>query len=169
MDILHLVDRLEELFNSSKSVPLTKHVLIDEERMLELIDQLRLSIPEEIKKADQVLNQKDRIIAQAQEESNRLINLAKEKVNLLVEQDAIVKQAQSRAEEIKSLSLEETKVIKREADEYAVESLIKLESEIERIQTQIRNGIRSLKYNSSTTANNSSTPTENGISENTIN
>jgi len=147
MDILHLVDRLEELFNSSKSVPLTKHILVDEERMLELIDQLRLAIPEEIKKADQILNQKDRIIAQAQEEANRLINLAKEKVKQLVEQDAIVVQAQSKAEDIKLQAVEETKIIKQEADDYAIDSLVKLESEIERIQTQVRNGIRALKSN----------------------
>ena len=145
MDILHLVDRLEELYNSSKSVPLTKHILVDEERMLELVDQLRLAIPEEIKKADQILNQKDRIIAQAQEEANRLINLAKDKVKQLVEQDAIVIQAQSRAEDIKLQSVEETKIIKQEADDYAIDSLVKLESEIERIQTQVRNGIRALK------------------------
>jgi len=49
--ILHLVDRLEELFNESKSLPLTHKVIVDEERMLELIDQMRLAIPEEIKKA----------------------------------------------------------------------------------------------------------------------
>ena len=49
MDILHLVDRLEELFNDSRSVPFTHSVMVDEERILDIIDQMRVSIPEEIK------------------------------------------------------------------------------------------------------------------------
>ena len=46
MDILHLVDRLEELFNESRSVPFTHSVFVDEDRMLDIIDQMRVSIPD---------------------------------------------------------------------------------------------------------------------------
>ncbi|NMC54377.1 MAG: ATPase, partial [Chloroflexi bacterium] len=45
MDILHLVDRLEELFNESRSVPFTHSVIVDEDLMLDIIDQMRVSIP----------------------------------------------------------------------------------------------------------------------------
>ena len=55
MDILQLIDRLEELFNAAKAVPFTHNVVVDEDRMLELIDQMRIAIPEEVKKAQQVL------------------------------------------------------------------------------------------------------------------
>ena len=79
MDILHLVDRLEELFNESRKIPFTHNVIVDEDRMLDIIDQMRVSIPEEIKKAQQLLVQKDRVIAQAKEESDRILQLAKEK------------------------------------------------------------------------------------------
>ena len=75
MDILHLVDRLEELFNESRPVWFTHSVIVDEDRLLDLIDQMRITIPEEIKKAQQLLAQKDRIMAQAQEEGNRTIAL----------------------------------------------------------------------------------------------
>ena len=68
MDILHLIDRLEELFNESRAIPFTHNVVVDEEKMLDLIDQMRVAIPEEMKKAQQVLTQRDRILAQAQEE-----------------------------------------------------------------------------------------------------
>ena len=54
MDILQLIDRLEELFNESKSIPLTRNVMVDEDRMLDIIDQMRIAIPEEVKKAQQV-------------------------------------------------------------------------------------------------------------------
>ncbi len=62
MDILHLVDRLEELFNESRPVWLTHSVIVDEDRMLDLIDQMRVAIPEEIKKAQQIIAQRDRIM-----------------------------------------------------------------------------------------------------------
>ena len=79
MDIMHLVDRLEELFNESRLIPLTHNVIVDEDRMLEIIDQMRISIPEEVKKAQQVLAQRDRVLAQSQEEGNRTIALSKKK------------------------------------------------------------------------------------------
>ena len=66
MDILHLVDRLEELFNESRPIPLTHNVVVDEDRMLEIIDQMRISIPDEVKKAQQVLAQRDRAHAASQ-------------------------------------------------------------------------------------------------------
>ena len=73
MDILHLVDRLEELFNESRSVPFTHSVIVDEGKMLDIIDQMRVSIPEEIKKAQQIITQRDRILAQSKEEANRTL------------------------------------------------------------------------------------------------
>ena len=66
MDILHLVDRLEELFNQSRPIPLTRSVIVDEDRFLEIIDQMRISIPEEVKKAQSLEVQKDRILAHAE-------------------------------------------------------------------------------------------------------
>ena len=54
MDILQLIDRLEELFNESKAIPLTRNVMVDEDRMLDIIDQMRIAIPEEVKKAQQL-------------------------------------------------------------------------------------------------------------------
>jgi len=79
MDILHLVDRLEELFNESRVIPLTHSVVVDENRFMDIIDQMRVSVPDEIKKAQQINVQRDRILAQAQEEANRTLALAREK------------------------------------------------------------------------------------------
>ena len=50
MDILHLIDRLEELFNESRAIPFTHNVVVDEEKMLDLIDQMRVAIPDEMRK-----------------------------------------------------------------------------------------------------------------------
>lgn len=145
MDILHLVDRLEELFNESRPIWFTHSVMVDEDRMLDLIDQMRVSIPEEIKKAQQILAQRDRILAQAQEEANRTIQLAREKAEQMIERDAIIQAAHARAEQIIQQARLETETTKHDADEYVLESLSRLEVELEKMLNQVRNGVRALQ------------------------
>jgi cell division septum initiation protein DivIVA len=145
MDILHLVDRLEELLNQSRPLPFTHNVMVDEDRMLDLIDQMRVAIPEEVKKAQQLLAQRDRLLAQAQEEANRTIAIAREKSEQLVERDAIVQAARSQADQIIAQSHVEGDRNRQEADEYVVETLAHLEMEMERLLNQVRNGIRTLQ------------------------
>lgn len=144
MDILHLVDRLEELFNESRSIWFTHSVIVDEDRMLDLIDQMRVSIPEEIKKSQQLLSQRDRVMAQAQEEANRTLALAREKGEQLLERDSIVQAAQARADQIINQAKLEVEATKSEADDYVLNALSKLEIELERSLNQVRNGIRTM-------------------------
>jgi hypothetical protein len=145
MDILHLVDRLEELFNQSRPIWFTHSVIVDEDPMLDLIDQMRMAIPDEVKKAQQVLAQRDRILAQAQEEANRTLAIAREKSEQLVERDAIVQAAHVRAEQIVNGTRGDIDATRREADEYVVNTLRRLEMELERFLTQVRNGITVLQ------------------------
>ncbi len=145
MDILHLVDRLEELFNESRSVPFTHSVIVDEDRMLDIIDQMRVSIPEEIKKAQQLLAQRDRILAQSQEEANRTLQLAREKSEQMVEKDGIVQAAHARSEQIIAQGRAEAEKQKHDADDYVLDTLQNLEAEMERILGQVRNGVHALQ------------------------
>jgi cell division septum initiation protein DivIVA len=145
MDILHLVDRLEELFNESRPFFFTHSVLVDEDRMLDLIDQMRVSIPEEIKKAQQLQAQRDRLLAQAQEEANRTLSLAREKADALLERDAIVQAAQAKAEQIIAQAHADVEVVRQDADKYVLDTLTNLEVEMERVLNQVRNGIRALE------------------------
>jgi hypothetical protein len=145
MDILHLIDRLEELFNESRAIPFTHNVVVDEEKMLDLIDQMRVSIPDEMKKAQQVMTQRDRILAQAQEEANRTLALAREKGEQLLERDSIVQNAQSFAEQRATDIISDADKTRIEADHYVIETLTHLEFELERYLNQVRNGIQSVQ------------------------
>ena len=145
MDILHLVDLLEEELNQSRPLWFTQNVIVDEERILNIIDQMRVSIPEEVKKSQQLLAQRDRILAQAQEEANRTLAIAREKSEQLVERDAIVQAAQTRADEIISNARTEADRVQLDTDDYVIETLSRIEIELERYLTQVRNGIRTLK------------------------
>lgn len=145
MDILHLVDRLEELFNESRPIWLTHSVIVDEDRMLDLIDQMRVAIPEEIKKAQQVISQRDRVLAQAKEEANRTISLAREKAEKQLEDNEIIQSAKIRAEQIIDQAHKEAAATQREADKYILDSLTNLEVTLDRLLSQIRNGINTLQ------------------------
>ena len=145
MDILHLVDRLEDLLNQSRPLPFTHNVIVDEDRMLDIIDQMRVAIPEEVKKAQQMTAQRDRILAQAQEEANRTLAIAREKSDQLVERDAIVQAAQARADQILADAGAEIEQTRQEADRYVIDTLTHLEMELERFLNQVRNGIRTLQ------------------------
>jgi hypothetical protein len=155
MDILHLVDRLEELFNESRSIPLTHSVIVNEERMLDIIDQMRVSIPEEIKKSQQVLAQRDRIMAQAQEEAARTVQLAKEKGDQLVSRENLVQQAQGKADQILQAARADAEQIRAEADDYTLDVLTKLEAELVKSLNQARNGIAKIRAERAVPANGS--------------
>jgi vacuolar-type H+-ATPase subunit H len=145
MDILHLVDRLEELFNNSRPIPLTHNVIVNEDKFLDVIDQMRISIPEEVKKAQEVFSKKDRVMAQAQEEANRTLELAREKADTLVDKEALVQDAKRRADQIIEQARMEAENIKAGADQYALDSLENLEREMEQLLVQVRNGIQVLE------------------------
>lgn len=144
MDILHLVDRMEELFNAGKPVPLTRNVMVDENAFMDIIDQMRISIPEEIKKAQQVLAQKDRILAQAQEEANRTVALAREKSEKMIEKSEIYQAAQAKVDMITDQASKEASQSIMDADRYVIDTLSNLEHELNKVLAQVRNGIAAL-------------------------
>lgn len=145
MDILQLIDRLEELFNESKSIPLTRNVMVDEDRMLDIIDQMRIAIPEEVKKAQQLLGQRDRVLAQAQEEANRTLEIARQKADQMITKDMVTQEAARRAEQIVAQARTEAENVRADADDYVVDSLSQLQAELERISNQVNNGIRTVQ------------------------
>jgi len=142
MDILQLIDRLEELFNDAKALPFTHNVVVDEDRMLELIDQMRIAVPEEVKKAQQVMAQRDRVMAQAQEEANRTLQIARDKADQLVQKDMIVGEAQRRAEQIVNQARAEAEATRADADNYVIDTLMQLQDQIAKLSGQVSNGIR---------------------------
>ncbi len=145
MDIQHLVDRLEDLIDEGRHLPMTKMTMIDEEHALEIIDQMRISIPEEIDKASRVINQRDRLMAQANEEAARVVDLAREKSDQLIQRDAVVQAAQNRAANIIEQARQDAEAIRSEADNYVLEVLNELEGHLIKTLTVVRNGINKIQ------------------------
>ncbi len=141
MDIQHLVDRLEQLLNDSNRLPLSAYLLVNEDRIYNLIDQMRVAIPEEIKRAKRIEAEKDRILAQANEEADRVRGLAKQEAGELVNRDAITMSSQQRADNILERARRDADALRQDADGYVIEALTKLEEDLLRSLAVVRNGL----------------------------
>jgi cell division septum initiation protein DivIVA len=141
MDILHLVDRLEELVNEGRRLPLSNKVMVDEQKIWDLIDQMRISIPEEVKKAKRTNQERDRIIAQAHEEAARMVDLKREEAAAMVSDHELARAAEERAATIVERAKRDVESLRADADEYVIQVLDSLGADLERALKEVRNGI----------------------------
>jgi vacuolar-type H+-ATPase subunit H len=145
MDILHLIDQLEALLNEGSHPPLVgKRVLLDEQRAWEIIDQMRVSIPDEVKKAKRINQERDRIIAQANEEATRIVELGRDEAQQLASETEIARLAQARAQTIVERAQREADALKADADDYTIQVLSKLEEDLAKALSIVRNGLLKL-------------------------
>ncbi len=141
MDILYLVDRLEELVNEGWHIPLTTNVIIDHEEFLDIIDQMRISVPEEIKQAKRIQQEKERLLTQAKEEAERILALAREQNLALLSEHELVKAAEAQRQAIIEEGRKEAQTMRKDADLYVVEVLTQLENQLSNLLRTVRNGI----------------------------
>jgi len=151
---------LETLVETSKSVPVRGNVLIDRKKVMELVDQLRLTIPEEIRAAEDVLSQKDQILNIAQNDARRTKSMAEDEFRGRLNQSEVVVQAEARAAETvreaeeritRMLQQSEVEALSRrtEADAYALRSLRSMELELDKLVGSVRKGIQVLAIQAS--------------------
>ncbi|MBK9122371.1 MAG: hypothetical protein IPM16_04505 [Chloroflexi bacterium] len=141
MDILQLVDRLEDLIDEGRHVPFSKYTVVDEERALAILDQMRISIPEEIVKATTVIAERNRILEKANEEAARILQDTRTKGAEMLDNDTSVQAAQARAREVLDRARRDAEQIMNDADAYIVDALRDLEQRLGRMIGEVRNGI----------------------------
>ena len=145
MDILYLVDRLENLITSSQRMPIGNRVLVREQEVLQLIDQMRSAVPEEIKQARRLNQERERLLAQAQAEASRIIAAAREEADRLINDEEMMQQANERAAEIEREAEERALHLRDGADAYAAETLRGLEEQLTSLEVQIGHTILSIR------------------------
>jgi cell division septum initiation protein DivIVA len=145
IEILALVDRLEKLVNDGWRVPLSAKTVIDENAFFELMDQMRVSIPQEVKRANELLQEREKVLASASEEAEQIIEGAREQAARLVDEHEIMAAARAEAEGIKAQARRETAEILKGADEYAIGVLGDLESNLASLLQTTANGLAKLK------------------------
>ncbi len=150
MDIMRLVDDLEELVNGAARIPFTANVIVNEDDLYEIIDQMRASIPVEIKEARRTEAERQRILSRAKEEADRLVNMAKEKIMAAVDDHEIIEAAKTHAKATITQAEEEAWHLKVDSHNYVTENLSELEETLLKLLTTVRNGLRHLQQNQPT-------------------
>ena len=144
MVILSLLDSLEHLITGSQRIPMTNRVLVSEQDVLELLDQIRAAVPEEIKQAHRLRQERERLLAQAQAEGDRIILAAREEAERLTNDEEVLRLATEHAFEIKSEAEEQANQLRDGADAYAVETLRGLEERLDGMQVLLERTVLSI-------------------------
>ncbi|MBX5449763.1 hypothetical protein [Thermogemmatispora sp.] len=145
MDILYLVDRLENLIASSRRMPFVNQIMVREAEILAILDQMRAAIPEEVKQARRLLQEKERILAQAQAEAASILAKAREESERVMDREGLLRQAEERSQELVRLAEEQAQQLKSEANAYVAETLRSLHEHLTAIETEISRTILSIE------------------------
>src|SRR6202166_73300 len=100
MDVLVLIDKLDDVVHNARPVPLTDQVRVDREEIYDLLDQMRATIPEEIKQARWIVKERQEMLAEAKREAERIVKEAREHQTRLVREHEGTKSAERAAEDI---------------------------------------------------------------------
>lgn len=100
MDLQNLIEDLEEIIENASKVPLSNKCMIDRDEVWEVIQQFRLSFPEEIKQAQYIKKERERIISDARQEAKNIVDAGKQEVVMMVNETEILKLAQQKADEL---------------------------------------------------------------------
>ena len=131
-DFLYLLDQLEELVGVGKRVPFSGRVMVEEVEFLALIDQLRVAVPNEIKQAQRVIKERERVIGDAQDEATRIVRVAGERASVLVSQSAVLAEARQKSEEVLRQAEEERQRARGEIEVFISEQLALAEDAVRR-------------------------------------
>jgi len=156
MDILYLVDRLGNYISNGQRIPLVNQVILKEGELLAILDEMRTCIPAELKQAQRIIQEKERILAQAQADATALISRAREEAERILSQDNLLHLSEERAHEMMRLATEQAQLIvrraeeqttelRREADGYATETLRNLREHLTDIETDLGRTILSIE------------------------
>ncbi|MFN8514387.1 MAG: hypothetical protein U0232_20580 [Thermomicrobiales bacterium] len=145
MDINYLVDRLEALVNSSRRVPLSSRVMMEEEELLALVEQLRQTVPAEIKQAKRLLQDRDRIIESAQTEADKIVSMARERAEYMINDNNVYYLAKERGEQVLTDAQRDASTTRQEIEDYAVAVLGNLSRQLQAQLHQVENGLSELQ------------------------
>ena len=156
MEILELIDRAEALIGASTKVPLAQKRMINTEDILDLIDQMRVAVPQDIKEASQVLQKRDSVINQALMQAKGILAAAEEEARIKVRESSITKdseahgaqivaEAERRANNIIATAEKQAQARRQDADAYSLQILRDLDGRLGNAAEEIKGGIELLE------------------------
>jgi len=140
MDVLVLIDKLDDIIHNARSVPLTDSVMIDREEIYDILDQMRSTIPEEIKQARWIVKERQEMLTEAKQEAERLLRDAQERADRLASETEVVHLAEKNAQAIMEDARERERSVRLGAEDYADEVLGNLETNLDKFLAAVRRG-----------------------------
>ena len=140
MDVLVLIDKLDDLVHNAKQVPLTDQVRVDKEEIYDLLDQMRATIPEEIKQARWIVKERQEMLAEAKREAERIVKEARERQEHLISTEEVMKAAERAADDIVEDAQAREREIRLGAEDYADEILNPLEINLSKFIAAVQRG-----------------------------
>ena len=140
MDVLVLIDKLDDLVHNAKGVPMTDQVRIDREEIYDVLDQMRATIPEELKRARWIVKERQDMLAEANRESDRIIGEAREQAMTLASQTEIVRLAEKQAQDIVEDAKRQARETRLEMEDWADSILSTLEVNLEKFLGAVKRG-----------------------------
>lgn len=137
LNVIELLEYLQDMIESSPKMPITGKTIIDKKEFIEVINQIINYLPDQFQKAQWVVNEKDKILKEAQKKSDNFKKEAAEMMKQNVETHDIVREAKMRASEIIALAQRDAKAIRIGSREYSNEILVQLDIEIEKQKDQL--------------------------------
>lgn len=145
MEALKLLEHLEDLIEESSKMPFGNKVIVDKTSALELIKDIRISFPDQVKQADWINKEKQKILENATIESEKMIKESEEYIKQRVSDSEITKRANENAEEIIRKAEEKAKELKDGAREYALDILRKLDTDLGKLNSRLQKNIQELR------------------------
>ena len=130
MTVLELLEEIEDIVDTAPGLPLTGKIMVDANELLEIVREIRLSLPDDVQQAKWVKDEKERILSEAKSEYEKVIVEAKKQADYLVEHDDITLRAQKLAEEIRMQSEEYARVLKMRTYDYVDKMLYDMQGEM---------------------------------------
>ena len=145
MEIFTLLETLEDILENSKNLPFTNKGMVDKEELLEIIKEIRIKLPDELKQAKWVKEERQRILVEAQNEADEIIKEAENRIISMIDEHEITKKAYEKKVEIIETANEMSREIKNGTEDYADGVLAGIEVALEDALKIIKNNRKELK------------------------
>lgn len=145
MDVVELLAELEETIEKGIEIPIIKKTFLDKEKLLDIINDISLNMPEEIRSAKNISDDREKILADAQRQADMKIKEAEHTAISLIDEHEITRKANEAAEDIIEKAKKESKEIRLASLKYADDMLARVERDINEIGNRIVNSRNELK------------------------
>ncbi len=145
MDVIEMLSELEEIIEKGFEIPVIKKTFIDKEKVMSLINDISLQLPDELRVAKSIAEDSKRIINDAQKQADAKIKEAEHKIMGLVDEHEITKQATANANDIISKAQKDGREIKLAAIKFADELLERVETDVKSVGDKLRQGRENLR------------------------